>query len=528
MKKKILVSIAILISFLHLNAQTPNWTWVTQKGGTFIDRGESIATDPNGNILTVGSSNGNYFLDKQDASGNLLWSKTTGDGKCVRADANSNVYVTGVFSSPSITFGSTTLTNAGADDMFIVKYDSVGNVLWAKKAGGSGDDFSYSLSIDANGNIIVAGIFGSASIVFGSDTLTNKGIFVTKFDSNGNVLWAKSASNNNVPFQWNCAVGTDKSGFIYVTGNFLNSPLIFGIDTLTSSGDQDVFIVKYDPNGNLLWAKSEGGSSFDYNSSAAVDPTGNIYVAGFFWSASITFGSTTLVNQGYTDMFIVKYDTDGNLLWAKSPVGTGNEDAYNAVTDTSGNLYVTGYFNEHLDFNGTTFTTAGETDIFVAKYDPNGNVLWAKSTGGPNGDNGFGIAVDKSENVYVTGFFKSSPITFGSTTLTSAGWHDVFVAKLGSTTLSNISNQEKESGILKLYPNPTGSVFLINYSTSEPISDLQLEIKNVAGQIIYNKRYKSFNGELKDEIDLGKQPKGVYFLEIIGNNIKQTKKIIIQ
>jgi len=113
-------------------------------------------------------------------------------------------------------------------------------------------------------------------------------------------------------------------------------------------------------------------------------------------------------------MFLAKLDAGGNVLWAKSPIGTGNEDTYDMVSDSYGNIYITGYFNDQLTFDNTMLSTNGQTDVFVVAYDSSGNVIWTKSAGGPNGDNGFGIAIDALSNVYLTGYFKSSTISFGT------------------------------------------------------------------------------------------------------------------
>lgn len=176
---------------------------------------------------------------------------------------------------------------------------------------------------------------------------------------------------------------------------------------------------------NWQWAKNAGGASLDYAYSVATDVNGNTYVAGGFQSSSITFGTATLANAGggsVSDMFIVKYDATGNVLWAKSAGGTSADDAYSIITDASGNVYVVGYFqSSSITFGSTTLTNAGAYDMFIVKYDASGNVLWAKSAGGTNHDAANSVITDASGNVYVAGYFQSSSITFGSATLTNVG-----------------------------------------------------------------------------------------------------------
>ena len=169
------------------------------------------------------------------------------------------------------------------------------------------------------------------------------------------------------------------------------------------------------------YTKSAGGTNTDYANSVIVDANGNTYVVGYFSSSSITFGTTTLTNSGSADMFIVKYDASGNMLWAKSAGGTSNDYAQSIAVDANGNTYVAGYFNSSsITFGSNTLTNAaGDYDMFVVKYDASGNVLWAKSAGGTSDDQANSITVDANGNIYVAGSFKSASITFGATTLTN-------------------------------------------------------------------------------------------------------------
>ena len=192
---------------------------------------------------------------------------------------------------------------------------------------------------------------------------------------------------------------------------------------------------------DLVWAKRAGGTRTDLGRGIAVDGSGNSYVTGKF-SLSATFGpgetnETTLTGAGWDDIFVAKYDASGALVWAKRAGGTGLDVGVGIAVDGSGNSYVTGSFRGSPTFgpgetNETTLTSAGDIDIFVAKYDASGALVWAKRAGAPSlNDFGRGIAVDGSGNSYVTGLFEDSA-TFGpgeinETTLT--GFVDIFVAK---------------------------------------------------------------------------------------------------
>ncbi len=454
--KKIYTIILWVIAGATANAQI--WEWAKSAGMTNYDFGFDISTDASGNAFVTGAFQSStiifgsttlnntgfsdMFIVKYDPLGTVLWAKSTGgtghdSGSGISTDASGNVFVTGYFESSSITFGSTTLNNTGFSDMFIVKYDASGIVLWAKSAVGTIGDVGYGICTDTSGNVFVTGYFQSSPITFGSITLNSIGfsydVFIVKYDASGTVLWAKSAGGTNSDYGYK--ISTDASGNAFVTGIFASSPITFGSITLSSAGSNDMFIAKYDPSGTVLWAKSAGGGNIDGGSDISTDASGNVFVTGGFQSSPITFGLTTLTNTnvGSDDMFIVKYDPAGNVLWAKNAVGAIHEYGYGISTDTSGNVFVTGAFQSSpITFGSITLSSAGSNDIFIAKYDPAGAVLWAKSAGGTNADNGYGTSTDASGNAFVTGYFWSSSITCGSTTLTnaSAGTTDMFIAKL--------------------------------------------------------------------------------------------------
>ena len=457
---------AILVFSSITLSQAPDFQWAKSAGGSAEDVAYSVSTDASGNsyvtgyftstTITFGSTtltsagSNDIYIVKYDASGNIIWAKNAGGNgqdiaESVVTDSTGNILIAGYFASSSITFGSTTLTNAGSCDMFIVKYGSNGNVLWAKSAGGSFLDFAQSVSTDANGNILVAGSFNSSTITFGSTTLTNVGsntkdLFLVKYDSNGNVLWAEGAGGTS--HDEANSVSTDVSGNVYIAGSFSSSSITFGSTTLTNPGPSskaDMFLVKYDASGNVLWAKSVvgSGSSTDYATSVTADISGNIYVAGNFNSPTITFGSTTLTNavntDNFEDIFLVKYDVNGNVIWAKSGGASDEDHVASAKTDSFGNLYLAGYFrSSSIIFGSTTLTNANAPtgDVLIVKYDSNGNVIWAKSAGGSNNDYAWYVATDASNNIFITGNFSSSIITFGSTTLNNSGANDIFLAKL--------------------------------------------------------------------------------------------------
>ncbi len=260
---------------------------------------------------------------------NWLWADTPGgiynnSGGDVSTDASGNVYMTGVFSSPTITFGTYTLTNAspGYSDIFLVKYDSSGNVIWAKRFGGTNDDYGKSVAIDVYGNIYLVGAFYSTSITFGTYPITKSGtgynLFLTKYDSAGVVLWAKGAggvTSNIYPDK----IATDPSGNICATGFFSNASMTIGTYTLTNAGYDDIFLAKFDSSGTVLWATCVGDTGYEQSHGVATDAFGNIYITGFFQTPSLTFGTYTINNVNTSSIipdnfFLVKYSPTGAVL----------------------------------------------------------------------------------------------------------------------------------------------------------------------------------------------------------------------
>ena len=210
----------------------------------------------------------------------------------------------------------------------------------------------------------------------------------------------------------------------------------------SAAGSADVFVSKLDSSGNFVWAKSFGGTSEDLGYSIAVDSSGNIYTTGYFYSTADFdpgAGTSNRTSAGLVDVFVSKLDSSGNFVWAKSFGGTRDDVSNSIAVDSSGNVYTTGFFVEIVDFDpgaGTSnHTSAGGGDVFVSKLDSSGNFVWAKSFGGTSGDSSSSIAVDSSGNIYTAGSFGGT-VDFdpgaGTTTLSSAGDADVFVLKLTS------------------------------------------------------------------------------------------------
>ena len=349
--------------------------------------------------------------------------------KSIAIDSQGNQYVTGSFPQTA-TFGSHSLTSSGLWDIFVAKIDPNGNWLWAVKAGGTEGEEGRGIAVDGEGNAYVTGMFyGTAT--FGTYSITSSGsqdIFAAKLDPDGNWLWAVKAGGADTDYGQGIAV--DGTGNAYVTGTFTNSAT-FGSLSLTARLWQDIFVARLSPSGNWLWAVRAGGSGSDYGQSIALDGVGNAYVTGMFCNTA-HFGSHSLISSGEEDIFAAKLNSSGNWLWAAKAGGTAIDRGYGIDVDGAGSTWVTGSFRGTATFGSNTLTSSGEEDIFAAKLDPSGNWFRAARAGGTSGDFGYGIAVDGTGNAWVTGSFRGTA-TFGIHTLISSGEEDIFAAKLSSS-----------------------------------------------------------------------------------------------
>ncbi|PKN71368.1 MAG: hypothetical protein CVU50_10375 [Candidatus Cloacimonetes bacterium HGW-Cloacimonetes-3] len=304
------------------------------------------------------------------------------------------------------------------------------NWLWVQHAGETDGVGGQAIATDSSGNSYVTGAFhGTAHI--GTNSLTSNGdddVFIAKLDNNGNYVWLRNVGGTGYDYGYSIAIDDNRNS--YVTGRF-EGTAIFGTTTLTSCGGDDIFVAKLDTNGNYIWAKKAGGQSDERCQSVTTDSSGNCYITGWF-DNTVTFGTISLTCSGAVDIYIAKLDSNGNYLWAWKAGGIFQDLGNDIVTDSIGNCYITGWFINTVTFGTITLTSNDRyASLFIVKLDTNGYVLWAKQAGGTNNILGKRLAVDTTGNSYVTGNFEGTAIV-GSTILNSTGNADIFITKLDS------------------------------------------------------------------------------------------------
>lgn len=432
-------------------------------------------------------------------------------------------YVCGSFVG-SASFGAVTLTDDGDACLYVAKYDANGVCAWASKPGENSLSEAYGIAADGSGNSYIIGYYYE-SAAFGSTILNcaEASLFVAKLGPAGNWLWAVQPSATG--FTAGYGIACDFTGGLYICGNFTNTAT-FGADTLTSAGQFDVFAAKLDTAGNWIWARRAGGTSTEEGLGVAVISMGSCVISGHF-AGSAAFGATTLTSSGGIDAFVASLSTGGAWQWAKKAGGTGNDNCQSVCLDFHDNVCCTGNFSGSASFGATTLSCPGSEDIFVAKLDPAGNWLWAVNRGSGGWAGGMDICVDRANTIFVTGSAGATGIpssvlvaqldenggwtwsmdvqgsfgelcgygiaadndgnilmagtftdllSFGGTTLSSAGGPDGFLAKLTELGIPEVSIQLVGGHpFLSWQPMPPGLLFRV-YGNADPCAPSHWEL----------------------------------------------------
>lgn len=412
MKRYFFLLYAILINIFCI-AQTPNLNWVHSYGGVYNDY-------PTSSIM----------------------------------DNNENVYWAGYFDSDTLLIGTNFLSGLPHPKLLLAKHDAAGNILWAKTQDSPGLIISNKIDLDVMGNIIMTGNFGSPYLVLGSDTFytsTNLGsqtnFFLSKFDNSGNAIWTKVA--DTIGRHSGFEVLSDNIGNIYVAGVFYDS--IINLENIQlintnhiGSNNSDVFIAKYDTQGNIIWAKSFGGKRKDVIHDMCFDPDGNICFVGNSASDTVHFDNFEVYNSNqsaqYWESYLGKIDTAGNVIWANSIAGQLNDWGNGICTDMLGNFYVSGqFYSDTLDFGNFYISNASSpnnADHYIAKFSNSGIPIWAVATGGLKKENYNDLKIDNAGYLYISFETTSDSLMVSNQTFYNTGQSnisDIFLCKMDTS-----------------------------------------------------------------------------------------------
>ena len=387
----------------------------------------------------------------------------------------------------------------------------------AQRLGGPSSDTINGIAIDDQGHVVAAGYFRS-TVNFGSGDVTSAGLydaFVVKYDAQGRLVWSKqfgSADGDHA-----LAVAIDAGRNVWVVGYF-NGTVSFGGAPLTSAGNADIYIAKYTADGTHLWSKRLGGTDNDQPLALALDSNGNAFLTGYFY-LSVDFGGGTLASAGDADVWLMKLGSDGRHLWSMRFGGPGNDVARGLAVNRSGDVVIVGHFSGSVDFGSGPLTSAGDTDIFVAKYSSVGSILWARRGGGSGTDSAYSVAMDDAGSVVTAGSF-TTLANFGGSPLSPAGGIDIFVAKYdaaGSHLWSKGFGATFDDRLFALAADGTGALLLtgqfggnIDFGGGVLVSSADNQDAFVAkldasGGHVWSKRYGSSSQDAGFTLALGKQ-----------------------
>jgi hypothetical protein len=565
-----------LIFFLSVNTAIAVGDWAKSFGGTADENFSVTAKDANGNLFVATRYKGTCDFDpnpnktanltsistsvgisKFDANGNFLWAKgVVGElieVKALTIDKEGNILFGGYFNTnlggtattdfnpdptqatnliPGYFYSDFEKRNMYFEDGYVCKWDNNGNFIWVKQFGGPLNEEVYELKTDEANNVILTGHFyGFAGVTVDcnpdptaefkliADT-DNGAQFITKLDAGGNFIWAKKLDGTGTNYITD--IDVDNANNLYFSGYYTSTLDVnpgVGVVTLTSTGASDPYVLKLAQNGDFVFAKSFGeAAANDYLESINVDKqTGEIYVGGWFMN-TMKIDNISLTSKGSYDPFIAKLDASGTCIWAKNWGGTKYDKFINMDRDDAGNIFTTGMFSDVADMDPEAavlnFTSAGNYDVFINKFDKEGSFIWAKQIGSMGNDWGNSVTVLGDGNVFASGTFAfTAEVGFTGDPLESVGGYDTWLFK--SSLSTDLKNNRFDANI-SLFPNPTQGQIHIDLQQS--YSQLTLIVRNVLGETLSTQKYSDVS-----KINLNLQGEsGLYFVELNDNTGKIT------
>ncbi len=560
--KRALLCFICIFSFSFCDAQKWNWAKaeVNDSGTGGFDL-LSFAADNSGNSFETGAFTGtinfgtiylktppstsNAFLVKFDHSGNAVWGMAPtidygADGWAVASNNSGNVCLAGTYLGDSMKIGTYTFPFSLKTSLFVAMLNSSGILKWgaySKNLDSKSGIAPTSAAIDKAGNTFVTGYFID-SISIGSIKIygANDCFYIAKFDKNGNVIWVKTAKSNKsiTSNTVGSTVVTDTVGNAYVAGQFLDS-ITIGSSTVTTLGN-DVFLVKFDSSGNVKWltspkVSSPGGTTL-YGMHGGqflnIDNAGSLYLTGMF-ADTAHFGAYTL-SAKYYGIFIAKYSPSGNVLWAKenSPFNSMLSSSYQPFSiscDKYGSFYLCGTFKDTITFNSIKLTSDSTLPSFIFKFDTSGNAVCGTEINNNNDDWNYVAADPLGDDVFFSGDNFVNGCYFGSYLITGSMGEYGFLADWTCNSSEGIHEEIKKSNEINIFPNPSNGTFTLQTMGSQNFASESIEIYNVLGEKVYSGIVHSSSFI----VNLSGQPNGIYLYRVLnedGGLIGEGKLII--
>ena len=484
LKNKIIKALLMFVLTLFINIKpcfSQTWQWAKGGGGTSSDVGSETCVDAAGNVFVAGYfssssimigtvsisnsgvSGSDIFIAKYNSAGVLQWTQRIGgsaseyvSGLC--ADASGRIYIIGYYTSGLISLPPFSWGNLGAptSNVFLACIDGAGVPQWLNGYGGTGNEYAggvaYSNAVAA---VYFVGTYFDPTLTIGTTTLNNTSVtgkaevFLVKVNSSGTMQWARTTGAGTSD-DWGGDIAVDAVGYPCFGGTYSPSTItgstVIGAQTLNSTGFQEMYIAKYTDIGNFQFARSFGSvQGGDFFGGITVDASNSIYISGTFQNASLVVGTYTVPSSGNYDAFIAKYSSAAVAQWVNKIGGTLDDYGNDLAVDGGNNIYIAGSYSGTVITVGTATlanTTPGPSlDAFIAKYNSGGVFQWTNKAIGAGSESGSGIASDIVGNVYVTGAY-DGPTAYATTTLSTAGVNDFYIAKIGclTTSVTGVSN----------------------------------------------------------------------------------------
>ncbi|SHJ58508.1 Por secretion system C-terminal sorting domain-containing protein [Hymenobacter daecheongensis DSM 21074] len=584
MKKHLLAT--FLASAVLLTAQAQAFQWNQQAGGAAADEGRGVAVDGQGNAYVAGLFRGaatfgtgaaqvtlnstpplvgttptaDAVLAKYAPSGALLWARRGGGpgteetGGVALDPLSGGAYVIGSFSG-SATFDSglpgtmPVLTSAGADDLFLVKYDAAGTLLWSRALGSANAsaESGYAIATDSVGNAYLTGEFRDTPVLGGGTATVssagNTDVLIAKYSPAGTLLWARRGGAADADV--GRAIAVDRAGACVVTGSFRGTATFEGgagspaVTLRARSGSADVFVVKYDAGGTPLWGRVGYGSGVKIGRGICTDRRKDIYLMTYFNDGLILTSTPTdsvqlTTTPGNRDVVVVKYSPQGTIQWTRPAGGPALDTGINIAADGQNNIYALSYFQQTMTFPpgtsapgvpGQTVTSAGSADAVVASYTAGGVLRWLRRLGGPLDDLGYGLAPDNAGNLLLTGYFTGGPFTADGTLplfTQPSNVRDIFISRLQNILTSTRAAGRLAAG-LQAWPNPTADRLHLRLASAHPATATLLDAR---GRELQTLALTAHGPGQQAELSLAGRAAGLYLVRVQSEGASVTLRVV--
>ncbi|MFQ5869426.1 MAG: T9SS type A sorting domain-containing protein [Candidatus Zixiibacteriota bacterium] len=486
MKTAIILAVLLGLSFTPMAAADPGDTlWTRTYGGSGVDGGYSVQQTSDGGYIIAGYTDSfgaglqDFYLVKTDSSGDTLWTRTYGGSdhdwaRSVQQTSDGGYIIAGYTGS----FG------AGGNDFYLVKTDSSGDTLWTRTYGGSDHDQGLSVQQTSDGGYVIGGMTES----FGAGDWD---VYLVKTDSSGDTLWTRNYGGSSEDHGYSVQQTSD-GGYIIagLTGSF-------------GAGEFDVYLVKTNSSGDILWARVYGGSDSDYGVSVQQTFDGGYIVAG----------ETRSFGAGYDDVYLVRSGPSGDTLWTRTYGGIDYDHGRSVQQTSDGGYIVAGQ---------TRSFGAGNYNVWLLKTDSSGDTLWTRTYGGSGSDWGWSVQ-QTSDGGYIIA---------GGTSSFGAGGADVYLIKTVGEVVA-VDGPESEipvpafASLSQCYPNPFNASTVIEYGLPQT-SEVKLEVHNLLGEkvatLVHEKQeagYKSITWEASEVSS------GVYFYKLTAGDFSESRRMML-